>query len=292
MVEFESIVKHNEIEFHDKNNALDSTSNNTLFTAVVLAGSRSNGDPLTSLFNEQYKALIPVCGKPMVSRVITALLHSKSIGKIVILFDCSETLYNSCPDLQNLAGNEKISIAPCQNSICDSVVKGLETAGGHWPCLVTTADHALLTPAIIDEFCQNAYGKSDMAVGLVEKTTLDKDHPGSTRTYLPFRGSKLSGANLFAFLTPNSQNVLAFWKSVEQQRKKPWKLFCAFGLRNVLGLLLKRYTVDEAFVRASTVLGVAVRAIRLPFAEAAIDVDSPKDHAQVTRIIETRDALS
>lgn len=261
------------------------------FTAIVLAGSRRAHDPLASLFNQEYKALIPVCGQPMISRVISALSQSRSVGKIVIIFDCKDSLYGSCPEFKITDLDDRIEVIPCQNSICDSVVAGLATVGTDWPYLVTTADHALLTPDIVDKFCDSAYGNSDLAVGLVEKHYLDKEHPGSCRTYLPFKGSKLSGANLFGFLTPQSRNVLSFWKQIEQQRKKPWRVFSAFGWRNLAGLMFKRYTVDEAFERASAVIGVETKAIRLPYAEAAIDVDSANDHAQVTKILELRDAV-
>ncbi len=129
-----------------------------------------------------------------------------------------------------------------------------------------------------------------LSVGFVEKKYLDAAHPGSKRTYLPFRETQLSGANLFAFTNAGAVPVLNFWRQIEMKRKKPWQLFKAFGYRNLFGLLFKRYTVDEAFERASAVLGVEARAVRLPFAEAAIDVDTPKDYHQVTQILKERRA--
>jgi len=258
------------------------------FTAIVLAGSRRAEDPVASVFGQQYKALVPICGQPMVSRVVDALVASKSVRKIVIVFDCSESLYSSCPEFQVAADKIDISVVSCGTSICDSLCKVIEASGAEWPYLVTTADHALLTPEMVDEFCGNAFGQSDMAVGLVEKKYLDEKHPNSKRTYLPFRETKLSGANLFAFMNAEAMKAIEFWKSIERERKKPWRLFAAFGWANLFGLLLKRFTVDQAFERASRRLGVSARAIRLPFAEAAIDVDSPNDFIQVSEILESR----
>lgn len=258
------------------------------FTAIVLAGSRSAHDPVASVFGEQYKALVPICGKPMVSRVVNALLDAKSVKRIVIVFDCEESLFSSCPEFKTAANGIDISVVSCGSSICDSVGKVIQETGTEWPYMVTTADHALLTPEMVDDFCINAQGKSDLAVGLVEKKYLDEMQPNSKRTYLPFRETKLSGANLFAFMGPEAKKALAFWKRIEQQRKKPWKLFAAFGWSNLVGLMLKRFTVDQAFARASLRLGLTARAIRLPYAEAAIDVDSPKDYVQVSEILESR----
>ncbi|MEX0300602.1 MAG: NTP transferase domain-containing protein [Kordiimonas sp.] len=261
------------------------------FTAIVLAGSRSNNCPVASVFGEQYKALVPIAGQPMVSRVVNALVQSSSITRIVIVFDCEDSLFSSCPEFKAVAKDIDIEVVSCGSSICDSVAKVIEATGAEWPYMVTTADHALLTPEMVDDFCVNAQRGGDIAVGLVEKKYLDEMHPGSKRTYLPFRETKLSGANLFAFTGPEAMRALVFWKSVEQQRKKPWKLFASFGWGNLFGLLLKRYTVDQAFARASKRLGLTAYAVRLPYAEAAIDVDSPKDYVQVSEILENRAAV-
>ncbi|WP_286831427.1 MULTISPECIES: nucleotidyltransferase family protein [Kordiimonas] len=261
------------------------------FTAVVLAGTRSNTDPVASIFGGQYKALVPICGKPMVERVVDSLVRSRSVKRVVIVFDDAAQLEECCPDIR--AGYDvPVEVIPCRDTICCSVGSALESAGGEWPFLVTTADHALLTSAMVDRFCTEAMEGGALSVGFVEKKHLDAEHPGSKRTYLPFRETQLSGANLFAFTNSGALPVLDFWRQIEMKRKKPWQLFKAFGYRNLLGLLFKRYTVDEAFGRASAVLGVEARAVRLPFAEAAIDVDTPKDYHQVTQILKDRmDAL-
>ncbi|UTW57433.1 nucleotidyltransferase family protein [Kordiimonas sp. SCSIO 12603] len=257
------------------------------FTAIVLAGSR--GDcPVASVFGEQYKALVPICGKPMISRVVEALADSRSVKKVIIVFDCETSLYSTCPEFHADNTEIEISVVSCGTSICDSVRKAIDSTKTEWPYLVTTADHALLTSEIVDRFCDGASYNCDLAVGLVEKKYLDAQHPNSKRTYLPFKETKLSGANLFAFVNPNAESALSFWKTIEKQRKKPWKLFAAFGWKNVVGLVMKRFTVDEAFMRASGTLGVQVKAVRLPNAEAAIDVDSPKDYAQVSEILQSR----
>lgn len=262
------------------------------FTAVVLAGTRTINDPVASIFDKQYKALVPICGKPMILRVVEALAASSSVKKIVIVFDAPDQLRAACPAVGDIVGDVELEIVPCGDTICCSVAGAVEAAGASWPFLVTTADHALLTPAMVDRFCTDALEGGSLSVGFVEKKYLDEAHPGSKRTYLPFKETQLSGANLFAFTDAGAMPVLDFWRDIESKRKKPWQLFKAFGYRNLLGLLFKRYTVDEAFQRASSVLGVSAGAVRLPFAEAAIDVDTPKDYHQVTQIIEDRRAAA
>jgi len=280
------------------NNMAESTdleakhTNADIFTAVILAGSRNAHDPVAAIFGEHYKALVPILGTPMVLRVVEALRKASSIKRIVIVFDCQDTLFSSCSALKALSEQVDISVVPCGNTICGSVVNALDATGHDWPYMVTTADHALLTPCMVDSFCSSVVGKNGLAVGLVEKKYLDAQHPNSKRTYLPFKETKLSGANLFAFMDQDAMKGIAFWKRIEQERKKPWRLFAAFGWRSLFGFAFKRFTVDQAFEQVSKRLGVSAIAVRLPYAEAAIDVDSPKDYAQVSKILESRGANS
>ena len=260
------------------------------FTAVILAGSRNIHDKVASLFGAHFKALVSIQGKPMVLHPLGALMASRAVKRIVIIFDDEDQLYQQCPELKVLAKQIDITVVPCRPTICGSVIQSLEATDCTWPYLLTTADHALLTAEMVDHFCNHALDQTDLAVGLVERAVIEKSHPTTKRTYLAFRDNQLSGANLFAFMGEEAMNGIRLWKSIEQERKKPWKLFAAFGLVSFFGFLTKRFTVVEAFERASKRVGATARAVKLPFAEAAIDVDSPKDYAHVSSILEARAA--
>jgi len=263
-------------------------AHNGAFTAVILAGSRNIHDTVASLFGGHFKALVSIHSKPMLLHPLEALMGSKFIKRIVIIFDDEDLLYETCPELEGLSKHIDISVVSCRPTICGSVIQALEATECTWPYLLTTTDHALLTSEMVDYFCEHALVDSDLAVGLVERTVIEASHPTSKRTYLSFKDTALSGANLFAFMGEEAMNGIRLWKSIEQERKKPWKLFAAFGLVSFFGFLTKRFTVAEAFGRASKRIGARARAIKLPFAEAAIDVDSPKDYAQVSGILEAR----
>jgi len=266
----------------------DVTEASAVYTAVVLAGSRRANDPVAALFDQQYKALVPIAGTTMILRVINALALADSIRDIVVVFDDRDELFRLCPELDEISKRKRVSVVPCGPTICGSIAGAIERSGESWPYMVTTADHALLTSEMVDRFCSRALGSCDVAVGLVEKAYLDATYPNSKRTYLPFRGNKYSGSNLFAFLDVEALKAISFWKRVEQERKNPWKLFAAFGWGSLLGFLLKRFTLEQAFERASKRLGVVAKAITMPYAEAAIDVDSAKDYAQVSEILAKR----
>ena len=65
----------------------------------------------------------------------------------------------------------------------------------------------------------------------------------------------------------------------------PWRLVATFGLSSLLLFLLRRLDLAEAFARASEILDVDVRAIELPWAEAAVDVDKVSDWRLVNEIL-------
>jgi hypothetical protein len=81
---------------------------------------------------------------------------------------------------------------------------------------------------------------------------------------------------------------VAFWRRVEQERKRPWRLVRAFGWRPLLAYLLGRLTLDDAITRASHVIGARVAAVVMPYPEAAIDVDKPADLELAERILARR----
>src|SRR5699024_10037450 len=97
-----------------------------------------------------------------------------------------------------------------------------------WPLLVTTADHALLDVATVDEFAAGAAG-ADVAVGVVERSVMLRRFPGTQRTWLKFRGGAYTGANLFLLASPAVRPAIELWRSVEQDRKKAWRVMSLLG---------------------------------------------------------------
>jgi hypothetical protein len=78
------------------------------------------------------------------------------------------------------------------------------------------------------------------------------------------------------------------WRGIEQQRKKARAVLGAFGGGLALMIGLRLLTLDQAIARVGRRLGLAARAVVLPFAEACIDVDKPSDHAMVETILRAR----
>jgi GTP:adenosylcobinamide-phosphate guanylyltransferase len=257
------------------------------WTALLLAGQRPGPDRLATHFGEQWKALVDIGGEPMLSRVARTLLASPSVARIVVLAQDPAAL-TARPSTAWLAQEPRITFLPSQGSISLSVAAVAGSVAAPWPVLVTTADHPLLTPAMVDDFTGGA-GAADVAVGVVAEDSLLAAYPDNVRTWLRFRGGAYSGANLFALTGPAAHAALTLWATVEQDRKKGWRLFAAFGPWLLLRLVARTLTLDAAFAAAGRRLALTARAVVLPQPEAGIDVDKPADHALASRILADRD---
>jgi GTP:adenosylcobinamide-phosphate guanylyltransferase len=255
------------------------------FTALVLAGSRGPDDPVASAAGVAHKCLVPVAGVPMAVRVVEALAASPAVGRIAVAVQ-DPALLDHLPALRPLVAAGRCTLLPTAATPSLSVRRALDELPDPLPLLVTTGDHPLLTPEMIAHFCAAARATgADLAAGLTPASAITKAYPDARRTYLRFRGERYSGANLFAVLQPDGRRAVAFWRRVEQERKRPWRLVRGFGWRPLVLYLLGRLTLEDALARASRVIGARVAAVVMPQAEAAIDVDKPADLELVETIL-------
>jgi GTP:adenosylcobinamide-phosphate guanylyltransferase len=258
------------------------------FTALVLAGSRGPDDPVARAGGVAHKCLVPVAGVPMAVRVVETLAACPSIARIAITLE-NRAPVGELPALRPLIDAGRLTLLATAATPSLSVQRALDELPDALPLLVTTGDHPLLTPEMVEHFCAAARTTgADLVVGLTPSAAIRKAYPDAQRTYLHFRDERYSGANLYALLGRDARRAVAFWRRVEQERKRPWRLVRAFGWRPLLAYLLGRLTLDDAMARASGIIGARIAAAVLPYAEAAIDVDKPADLALAETILARR----
>ena len=250
-------------------------------TAIVLAGSRPGKDAFAASHGTDLKALIPVAGEAMVRRPVAALLASGRIAAVRVLAQQPDRIAAALPaDPRLTVDTSGKTIAVTLEAVCNDPAT-------QWPLLLTTADHALLDAAMVDDFCGRA-ADADIAVAVVERRALLARLPATRRTWIRFRGGAYSAANLFLLKSPKVAPAIALWRSVEQDRKKGWRLLWAAGPALLLGSLLRLLTLDQALRRIGRKLGLDVRAVEMANPLAAVDVDKPDDHALVEAILRDR----
>ncbi|MFO7326444.1 MAG: nucleotidyltransferase family protein [Pseudomonadota bacterium] len=239
-------------------------------TALVLAGTRPGGDPLAAHAGVSHKALIPVGGMPMLGRVLAALAEVPSIARIVVAIDDAGVLAGMPPVATPV---EAMASASGPSA---SVARALEQSGT--PLLVTTADHALLQPAWVEEFLACAAGSpADALVAMARRADVVRAAPSSQRTWWRFSDGDFSGCNLFLLATPAAAGVVRLWQQLEAQRKHPVAQLRLLGLGHVLRYRLGILSLPQALARLGALSGARIAPVVLSDGRAAIDVDKPAD---------------
>ena len=124
--------------------------------------------------------------------------------------------------------------------------------------------------------------------GWSQRDNLLERLPQTERTWLHFRGEAVTGANLFMLRSPAVAPAVELWRSVEQDRKKAWRLISLLGPFLLAMALLRLLSLDEIMARAGQKLRLKMKAVRLSDPLAGVDVDKVEDHAFAEAIIAGR----
>ena len=255
-----------------------------MMVAVILAGDRGSKDALLEVTGASCKALVPIGSEPMVLRVIRSLRASESIDQILLCGPGEDRLHDS-PKLTAALEDEAIRWVAPADSPSRSLGAAFETIGSERPVLVTTADHALLRPEMVDSFCRSARASGgDVVAAVARADRVTAAFPQVRRTAFKLRDGAWCGCNLFAFLTPDSRRAAAFWRKVERERKHPLRMARIIGWTVLWRLLTKSFTLDRALAALGHRMGLDARAVEMKDPRAAIDVDSPEDWKLVSEL--------
>jgi GTP:adenosylcobinamide-phosphate guanylyltransferase len=258
-------------------------------TAIVLAGSREPAaDPVARAAGVPVKALARVGGEPMLARVLDALAASGRVERSAVLVDAA-TLRLPPPDLVRLLERADVLSLPAAASPSLSVLAAIDRLGEErFPFLVTTADHPLLTAAMIRDFLDAFGARADAGVAVAAASVIERAYPDAVRTFYRLGRERYSGCNLFLLRTPAARRLPQLWSELERHRKRPWRMVAAVGFWPLLRFAFNRLDLAAAMNLLGRIAGASVAAVVLPYAEAAIDVDKPADLELAERIVSKR----
>ena len=246
-------------------------------TAIVLAGDRTKADSLINHSEAGCKAMIDIDGLPMVRRVLNALRASRVVNNICLAGPEASEIASDEPLASWVEAGEVAWREP-ESSPSTSAYHAMRALDPEDTVLLTTADHPLLTAEIVDAFGRQSLADDvDVTVGLAPHALVTEAYPGIKKTVLRFSDGEFCGCNLFAFLTPEGRRAASFWRKIEQQRKKPLVVIGLLGWWAIIRYRLGLLSLEEALAKLSKRLGLRIRAVILPYANAAIDVDSIAD---------------
>ncbi|MFT5132992.1 MAG: GTP:adenosylcobinamide-phosphate guanylyltransferase [Gammaproteobacteria bacterium] len=267
---------------------LKQSSSTAQFVAIVLAGDRNKGDPVAVDAGVSCKAITPICGRPMILRVLNALEESTVIRSIVLCGPPQASL-KDCPELVRKIEQSNIKWLPNLDSPSRSVEAALQEIDNNEHVLLTTADHALLQSEMVNYFVsQSINTKADACVGLVEYKTISDVYPEVKRTVIKLSDGGFCGCNLFTFINSKGRKLVPFWRQVEQSRKKPVKMIAGIlGVQGVLLYVLGKLSLKSALAKVSDRLQIDIKPVLLPFPDAGVDVDTVKDRQFVEKILQS-----
>ena len=183
--------------------------NRPSFSAIVLAGSRPDGDPVAKDEGAPCKAVVEVAGVPMVLRVLDALSRAASVGSVHVAGLPEGVLQD--PVIRAGLDRYRATLLKAGHSPSATVAQALPRLPDHRPVLVTTADHALLEPRFVDAFASGARDcGADVAIGLARAAAVFAVVPDTKRTVTRLSDGGYCGTNLFALLTPRARAAVDF----------------------------------------------------------------------------------
>ena len=226
------------------------------YTALVLAASRGNLDPLARAGGVSHKTFIDIAGVPMLERVVRSVVESGRVGRVVISIE-DDSAEEARRILAGIEGAADFLFVSSRENIGTSVIAAADPA---WlPMIITTGDNALHTAELVADFCDSLDGVSaDAGLGVTRAELILEKYPDGQRAFHRFADGSFSSCNLYAFLTAAAIGGARIFNSGGQFGKKPKRLIGAFGLFAFL-LYKSRRVKLETFLRLlSRGLGISV----------------------------------
>jgi hypothetical protein len=257
------------------------------YTALVLAASRGNLDPLAQAGGVSHKCFIDIAGQPMLRRVVGAVIASPRVERTIVAIE-PDSMAEAKTILAPLPGSDAIEYVASRENIGTSVAAVARAE--LLPLIVTTGDNALHTEEMVTFFCDALDSvTADAALGLTPASYVLDKYPEGNRAFHRFRDGAFSSCNLYAILSRDGLDAARVFNSGGQFGKKPRRLIGAFGLFAFLLYKSRLFTLKTVLRTLSRGIGVKTAPVLMPFAEGPIDVDRPVDWDLANRIVAARE---
>lgn len=243
-----------------------------MLDAVVIAGGIPEpDDPLYPYTQGTPKALIDICGKPMVQWVIDALCEAESIGNVVLI---------GLEEEGKVSGQKVKALLPSQDGMIENIRAGinrvLEINPAARHVLIASSDIPALTSAMVDWIVETTMQTDDdVYYHVISRQVMEKRYPNSKRSYARLKDVEVCGGDINVIRASMVNSNTHLWEQLIESRKNVLKQALLIGFDTLLLLMLRMITLDDAVKKVARRLNLSGRAILCPFAEAGMDVDKP-----------------
>lgn len=240
--------------------------------AIIMAGGTPEpDDPLYAATQGQPKAMMDICGKPMIQWVLDALNGSKLVDRVVVSgLDPSNAL-NYSSDLVYIPNQGDML-----RNIRAGAAKVLELNPTSRHILLCSSDVPTVETAAIDWVIENAMQTDeDVYYNVITRQVMESRFPGSRRSYVRLKDVEVCGGDVNIARTSKVMSEGGIWEQLIASRKNALKQAALLGFDTLFLLLFHAITLEGAIKKVTRRLNISGRALVCPYAEVGMDVDKP-----------------
>ncbi len=250
---------------------------------IVLAGSPPTRDQLMEYANTDYKALIDINGKPMLTRVLEAIRDSNRASYILIVglpkdkIELPEGIDANIVEFYEIEGKQVDKIINSCKYIYDLGQKNPDIfPKGSYHTVITTSDIPALTGRTIDDYLDRCF-ETDHAFYycVVEKEHMEREFPNSGRSWIKMDGNKYCGADLALFDVTYAEQSYDLLKVITENRKSFTKALFKASPITFFKYVLKIAKMKDVERLMTKIFGFPSKLIIDEDARIAFDVDKP-----------------
>lgn len=258
------------------------TGANTPVRVVILAGQRKGApNPLAERFGMTHKCLIPLHGRPLIAHVLEMLASHPGVESLVVSVE-REAFDGIYDVISGIDGHHCVRLIESRDNIADSILAAAD--GWPGPMIVTTADHALLSPQAVDAVAETL-ADADAVIAMARRDAVLAAHPEAQQRFYNFRDDAYSNCNLYGLSGPDALRAAEVFRGGGQFAKSAMRIVRTFGLANLLLLRLRLVSLAAGLNRISRRMNVRIEPVVLPDGRQAIDVDNERTYAIVESLM-------
>jgi hypothetical protein len=218
----------------------------------------------------------------MVEWVIDALRGSESIAEIAVVLPTTKNLGRWADKVDKLVVSDSHFI--------DNVLAGIDSFRNERSVLVATGDLPALTSEAIDDYVTRSLeAGAEVSYPLVAKEEMERQFPGSQRTYIRLATGSITGGNMMVLSPSLVHRNRDIGQRLFETRKSPVKMARIIGLPFIFRLVAGRLDPADVEAKMEEILGGTCVAIRTNHASIGADVDKPVDVIVTERVLFERD---
>jgi len=239
--------------------------------AIITAGGIPQPeDSLYPYTQGTYKVLLPIEGKPIIQWVVDALTESGEVNLFIIVGLPSDTPIKSKQKLIFIENQNDLmkNIQAAAEKVVELDPSGMDT-------FLVSGDIPGLTAEMVKWLADKVKNGPPMDIHytVVARQAMERQFPGSKRTYTRFKDCEVSGGDLSVFNPRMALDPNARWRRLIDYRKDPIKQAGVIGFDTLFLLLIRQLSLKDAERRVTRRLNICGEVIQAPYACIAMDVD-------------------